>query len=382
VLGILTLYLNEQKHLEEKPIYQKMIVEGGKLGLDVFVFTPMDVSDSKKKIFAMEYDAKQKKWTRRWRNFPDMIYDRCRIQKSPRFAQLLQFRSRYSKMLFLNKPLRNKWTIHEVLSKKAEFRKFLPETRLYHGLTDVHQMLKNRSVVFLKPINGTGGRGILRIEKLKAASQYYIQGRNQQRKIISPQKIHASRLGAILSGWNMKDRYLIQEGIAVELPDGRVHDYRMLVQKNKEGHWQLTGIAGRVGAPRSVTSNLHGGGRAVPAHQMLSSWITDEEQRQEVISTAGKMGVDIAAYLEHQYGPLCELALDLAINRKGRIYLLEVNPKPAREVFSQIGEPELYRTAITRPLEYALWVYKQKKETANKANTADTGETKENKPQL
>lgn len=49
VLGILTLYLNEHKHLEEKPIYQKMIVEGGKLGLDVFVFTPMDVSDSKKK---------------------------------------------------------------------------------------------------------------------------------------------------------------------------------------------------------------------------------------------------------------------------------------------------------------------------------------------
>lgn len=47
VLGIMTLYLNDRKYLEEKPVYQKMIIEGRKLGLDVYVFTPMDVSEKK-----------------------------------------------------------------------------------------------------------------------------------------------------------------------------------------------------------------------------------------------------------------------------------------------------------------------------------------------
>ncbi|GIO31384.1 endospore coat-associated protein YheC [Paenibacillus albilobatus] len=365
VLGILTLYLNDHKALEEKPVYQKMIVEGQKIGLDVFVFTPMDVNDSKKKIYAMEYDVKKGVWGRRWRPFPDMIYDRCRIQKSARFTQLLKFRQRYNHLQFLNRPLRNKWTIYEVLSRRPEFNKYLPETRLFNGFADVHHMLKKTHVVYLKPINGTGGRGILRVERLKGDSYYYIQGRNHQRKIITPQKIHVSRLGSVLSGWSMKNRYLVQEGIAVDLPDGRVHDYRMLVQKNREGIWELTGIAGRVGARRSVTSNLHGGGHAVSFYRMMEQWIDDEEKRNKVQRRAERLGVEVASFLENQYGDLCELALDLAINKKGEIYLLEVNPKPAREVFSQIGNAELYRKAIVKPLEYALGLYERKHSPAS-----------------
>ena len=65
-------------------------------------------------------------------------------------------------------------------------------------------------------------------------------------------------------------------------------------------------------------------------------------------------------YLEDSYGALCELALDLAIDKNGKIFILEVNPKPAREVFIQSGDPEAYHRSIVRPLEYALWVYKHK----------------------
>lgn len=365
VLGILTLYLNDHKALEEKPVYQKMIIEGRKIGLDVFVFTPMDVSDSKQKIHALEYDAKKGAWRRRWRSFPDMIYDRCRIQKSSRFEQLLQFRRRYGHLQFLNRPLRNKWTIYEVLSRRPEFKNHLPETHLFHGFSDVHHMLKKTPIVYLKPINGTGGRGILRVERIRGTPHYYIQGRNQQRRIITPQKIHASRLGAVLSSWSMKNRYLVQEGIAVDLPDGRVHDYRMLVQKNREGAWELTGIAGRVGARRSVTSNLHGGGHAISFNEMMERWIDDEEKRRKVQRRAERLGVEVASFLERQYGALCELALDLAINKKGEIYLLEVNPKPAREVFSQIGDAELYRKAIVKPLEYAVGLYEKMHEPSH-----------------
>ncbi|HEY2495084.1 MAG TPA: YheC/YheD family protein [Paenibacillus sp.] len=362
VLGILTLYLNDNKQLEERSVYQNMIIEGAKLGLDIYIFTPMDVHDTNKKIHALMYDPRRKKWVRKWRNFPNMIYDRCRIQNSHRFQQLLIFRKTYNHLLFLNRPLRNKWTIHEVLSKRANLRRHLPETRMFKSLSDVKTMLQSKPILYLKPVNGTGGRGILRIEKLKGSSQqYYIQGRNQQRKIISPQKVHSARLGSILHTWNMKDRYLVQEGIPVELPNGRVHDYRMLVQKNRHGDWALTGIAGRVGAMRSVTSNLHGGGKAVSIDTLLAQWIPDGKRRLQVKQQAERLGLETAAYLEETYGALCELALDLAINKKGDVYLLEVNPKPAREVFAKSGQKHIYRQAIITPLEYALWLYHKKK---------------------
>lgn len=361
VLGILTLYLNEARQLEEKPVYRKMIIEGKKLGLDVFVFTPADVDNRKQRISAMVFDTGTGKWSRRWRSFPDMIYDRCRIQRSERFQQLLRFRSNYNHLTFLNRPLRNKWTVHQTFSQKGRFRPHLPETLLYQSSSDLHRMLKISPVVYIKPINGTGGRGILRIERLKEPrGRYGIQGRQQNRRIIRPKRVSLSELESAVRRWCAGGRFLIQQGIPLRLPGGRFHDYRMLVQKNGEGQWELTGMAGRVGALHSVTSNLHGGGHAVRAETLLREWLGTPEKADKAKQTAEKLGLDAAAYLEENFGALCELALDLAIDREGRVYVLEVNPKPAREVFSRAGEKDTYRNALQRPLQYALWVYRTK----------------------
>ncbi|KGE16269.1 YheC/YheD family protein [Paenibacillus wynnii] len=361
VLGILTLYLNEAKQLEEKGVYQRMITQGKRIGLDVFVFTPMDVHSSKELIHALVYDPQTGKWSRKWRPFPQMIYDRCRIQRSARFQQLLRFRSKYNHMTFLNRPLRNKWTIHQTFSQKSRFRQHLPETLLYHSSADLLRILKSSPVIYIKPASGTGGRGILRIEKLKdSRGMFDIQGRRQDRRIITPRKVSLSRLNSIVRQWCIGGRFLVQQGIPLRLPGGRFHDYRMLIQKNGQGKWEMTGMAGRIGAARSVTSNLHGGGHAVRAETLLRDWLGSADKADKAMKASEKLGLEAAAFLEDSFGALCELALDLAIDHEGRIYVLEVNPKPAREVFARSGDSETYRKALLRPLEYALWVYKNK----------------------
>ncbi|RCX17315.1 glutathione synthase/RimK-type ligase-like ATP-grasp enzyme [Fontibacillus phaseoli] len=365
VLGILTLYLNDKKQLEERHIYQRMIKEGQTLGLDVFVFTPMDVDDNRGLIHALIYDPKHKKWSRKWRKFPHLIFDRCRIQRSKRFEQLLRFRSRYGNLTYLNRPLRNKWTIYQTLNRKTAFRKHQPATVLFQNSGDVFHLLKNYPSVYVKPINGTGGRGILRVERL-GGDMFLIQGRKQSRQIIPAQKLHKSRLGAFLLSWKGSGRFLAQQGIQIKLPSGRVADYRMLVQKNGHGQWEVTGCAGRIGPVRSVTSNLHGGGKAVTMNALLAQVTSSEEKRSEIRRSAEKLSLEIAAHLESTFGALCELALDLAIEKNGRVYVLEVNPKPAREVFIKSGDTESYRRAIIKPLEYAMWMYKRDAKRENK----------------
>ncbi|MGO4543283.1 YheC/YheD family protein [Paenibacillus sp. 2TAB23] len=370
VLGILTLYLNEAGYLEERSIYQKMTAAGHKLGLSIFVFTPKDVNYAQNKIHALFYNVETKSWSRKWTAFPHMIYDRCRIQRTYRFEQLLKFRSKYGHLMFLNRPLRNKWTIHRVLSKDSRFRGYLPATKYIEDINDVSDIVRKYSLVYLKPINGTGGRGILRIERRKDG-QLHIQGRDHERRIIKPQQISAAGLNDYLVPWQLRsNRYIAQQGIQIKLANGRVHDYRMLVQKNGEGQWEVTGCAGRIGAAGSITSNLHGGGHAATMTALLKEWLRDETRVSQVKEEAEKFGVAVASYLENNYGRLCELALDLAIDRKGGIWLLEVNPKPAREVFSQAGEKEVYRKAIIRPLEYALWLHNQKKRKKSKDKPA------------
>ncbi|MFD2658929.1 YheC/YheD family endospore coat-associated protein [Paenibacillus thailandensis] len=360
VLGILTLYLNDNGALEEKDIYAKMTAAGQQIGLDLFVFTPDDVDFKKNKINALFYHTDTHKWTRKWTSFPHMIYDRCRIQKSPRFEKLREFRKKYGQLTFLNRPLRNKWTVHKTLQQDERFKSYLPAAKLAESAQDVAEMLQKYPLLYVKPINGTGGRGILRIER-KKGGRLLLQGRDQARRIITPAYITHSELASFLRNWNIGNvKHIVQQGLQLKLPNGRVHDYRMLVQKDRTGKWQVTGCAGRMGPARSVTSNLHGGGHAIGMTELLNMWV-GEDKADAVKADAESFGVAVAQYLEKSFGRLCELALDLAIDRKGRVWLLEVNPKPAREVFRQAGEMDTYRNSILRPLEYALWVNEQKK---------------------
>ncbi len=362
VLGILTLYLNKYGALEERPIYQKMTEAGLKLGLAIVVFTPEDVNFTKNLIYAHIYNIDSKSWSRKWMAIPKVIFDRCRIQRSHRYQLLLKFRARYRKLTFLNRPLRNKWTIHNVLSKDERFSPYLPKTRFISNTRDITEMLRKYSLIYLKPINGTGGRGILQIERLRDG-MVQVRGREQSRRIISPRQLKLEHLPHYLNRWNVNNsNYIAQQGIRLKLHNGRVHDYRMLIQKNGKGEWKMTGCAGRIGAPGSITSNLHGGGVAVSMDTLLKGWIKDDAKIPQIRAEAETFGINAAAYLELCYDSLCELAFDIAIDRNGHIWMIEVNPKPAREVFIRAGEVEVYKNAIVKPLEYALWKIKQKKQ--------------------
>ncbi len=367
VLGILTLYLNEKKVLEERAIYEKMTAAGQQLGLKIMIFTPADVNYSANRIYALFYNPEKNSWHRKWSAFPDVIYDRCRIQKSYRFQQLQKFRARYGSLRFLNKPISNKWTIHNLFMQEERFRQYLPITKYVTSSIDVIAMLRKYPLLYLKPVSGTGGRGIMRIERIKK-DVLHIQGRNRQRSIIKPRRITTQSLVSFLQSLDLKSsKYIVQQGIQLQLDNGRVHDYRMLVQKNGEGNWSVTGCAGRVGAQRSVTANLHGGGKAVPMETLLREWFSNDVQIESIKAEAEKFGIEAAAFLEKRYGHLCELAFDIAIDREGHIWMIEVNPKPAREVFIKANEPEVYEKAISKPLEYALWYLNRNKTKKHKA---------------
>lgn len=354
VLGVMALYLN-RKRLEERNFFRQLTRYGDQMGINVFVFTPEDVHTQKKQILAHIYDLKRRGWVRRWRPFPDIIFDRCRYQPNKRFEQLRKFRKRYSHLTYLNRPLSNKWIIHQLFYKNEAMQKYLPDTRYYHSMKDLKEMLTKHNTVYFKPINGTGGRGILKINKIKNG-RYLIQGREHNRRIISKQQTTESALRHRIKRMRAVKKYTLQQGIDISLENGKVHDYRILFQKNGNGRWEMTGGACRIGPARSITSNLHGGGKAVPMDYMLQKRF-NSQQIPQIYNEIKELASTAIHQVETEYGSLCELALDIAIDKGGHVWLLEINPKPAREVFRVIGQYDTYRKAITRPLEYALYVY-------------------------
>jgi len=360
LLGIMALYMNNRKQLEERKFFAKLIAVGHKMGISAYVFTPEDVDGRQRQILAHCYDLNRGTWYRKTMPFPDVVFDRCRYQATPRFQQLRRFRAKYPNLLYMNRPMANKWAVYRDLREHDSIARYLPETELFQSVEQLKEFLDRKTSVYLKPINGTGGRGILRVEKL-GPHQYLVQGRDAKRRILSAKKAGPLLLKQMLSDLCKEKKYLIQEGIDTRLSNGRVHDFRALVQKNGSGEWRLTGVAARIGPSGSVTSNLHGGGRAVRMDALLRSRFGKASTVQEIQEDMEQLCLKVAKELNRKYGALCELALDIAVDRRAGVWLLEVNPKPAREVFARIGDKLTYLRAIRRPLEYALWLYRHKR---------------------
>lgn len=356
-LGVMTLYLNGGR-IEELSFFRKLSQRADKLGLHLFVFTPEDVTEGGKQLRAWVFNRDAGSWERKLSDFPDIVYDRCRYQRNYRFPLLRKFRTDHPQLLYMSRPLVHKWSMHQNLSRNKRIKTYLPETAQYQNPSDLLRMLDHYGLVYVKPIDGTGGRGILRIERLDSGS-FRVQGREKNRKIIAPFTVSREQLAPRLSRWKLFPRYLVQQGIRIALKDGRIHDFRLLIQKDGSGLWQVTGSAGRIGARHSVTSNLHGGGSAAPTVKLLRSRFGTEARVRAIMADMERLAYLTAEHLERQFGSLCELALDIAVDEKGKVWLIEINPKPAREVFARIGSKEIYRKAISRPLEYALYLYKK-----------------------
>ncbi|MEB3100552.1 YheC/YheD family endospore coat-associated protein [Ferviditalea candida] len=367
VLGVLTVYKNDQKFIEweERQFFQKLTAAGCHLGLEVVVLTPEDVDYRKAEVHAQTFQPSKSKWIRKWIPLPPLIYDRFRYHAGGRVLQLRQFRQSFPDLIYLSRPLADKWTVYKKLYQNAEIRPHLPLTTTYTSKEDLFRTLKSSRVVYLKPIRGTGGRGIYKIEKFDR-NRYILSERDLQHRIVKPVKLTEGQIVSRLEKINISSNFVIQQGIDIHLNDKRVHDFRLLMQKNGEGKWEVTGCAGRIGPKGSITSNLHGGGKAVALQELLNRRFNDNAQVSSLRHQMVRFSHQVVRDLEREFGRLCELALDLAIDREGKLWLFEVNSKPSREVFSRIGDRDTYWKAVRRPLEYALHLYEQESRLNNR----------------
>lgn len=357
-LGILTLYLSNRRTFEERHFFRLFTLAGRRLGVNVYVFAPENIDEANRRIHAHQYDPAARRWTRKWIPYPDLFVDRSRFHSLARYRVISSFRRRNPQLRFISSPLANKWTLYQHLAKRPAIRPYLPHTTLYRRFDDLRRELLVRKTVFLKPIHGTGGRDILRIERL-APGVYSVRGRMKNRRIIPERRVNLLQLRSIVLAKKPANRFIIQQAIDLRLKNGSVHDYRMLVQKNGNGKWEVTGCAGRVGPAGSVTSNLHGGGRAVPMMKLLTHWFNSARQARKTADEIYAFGLLMGETLESIFGRMCEFGLDIAVDQTGNIWLLEVNSKPSRQVFIRIGDKTAYARAISRPLEYAKWLHQQ-----------------------
>jgi glutathione synthase/RimK-type ligase-like ATP-grasp enzyme len=328
---------------------RELIKAGHLLGQICFGFNPHSIDWSKKVIRGFTYGSSG--WVRSIFPIPDVIYPRERGYSPP----IQQIRERLEKMgcKFINPSLIGKWNTYKILSQTTELKHYLPETKLLNNFQQVSNMINRHNAVYMKPVNGSKGRNIIKVIKDSDTYKYQYQVNN---KIFQGTSRNISSLRSSLRPIMGKRNYIVQKKINLLSSQGGVIDVRVMVQKDHTGRWIITGNICRIGRTGSITSNIAAGGHASHLSTVLSNNFRNENTCKAIEQEVKKVALDAAQALEASVGSIGELGIDIGIDQNARVWFIEANLKPARQVFILVQDKQGRHNSIERPLLYSRYL--------------------------
>lgn len=351
-LGIMTGHRQGNPPISEPEFYSHLCRAAPLYNLKVLVFHPDGVAADGKSVTG--YTWNDGSWHSSISPPPDIVYNRCFYanSKEKKEASLALFA--LPQTLPWSRGLPDKWGVYEILKRNRRAAKLLPETQLYKGIRKLDTMLAERDDgVFLKPKAGSHGKRTLHalLQNRSSGGGIRVRGRDGANQPF--QYVFGAQDEGLdwIHNFIGSRRYIIQPYLHLTSSKGQPFDVRVLMQKNGRGTWTLTGMAVRLGTHGALTSNLHGGGTAVPPLPfLLKEYGTDGKEIMEELAAEAAL---LPPLLEAACGRLGELGLDFGIDSSGRIHLLEANSKPGRTVFRLTGDCRAAKLAAENPLSYA-----------------------------
>lgn len=321
-------------------------------GASVFFCTPDDLHGQSDTVQGWRYIGDEK-WEKFSFPIPNILYNRLtsrKLEKRPNVQHFIsQVKTRHNTLMFNEKYL-DKTEVFDALRKENGLHLYLPESYLLRNFQMLKSMCTKHQTVFLKPITGSLGKGIIRVRKQPDGSYIcHFTNLNGARK----QSFSTlSGVFASISGKVKNQRYQIQQGLDLLTAGGRPVDFRALVQRGETGQWAVTSIVARIAGNHHFVSNLARGGTLSTVKEALvrSGSVTASEGLPKLRRAA----VEIAKGIETQVpGHFAELGIDLAIDTQGRVWLIEVNSKPSKEDNTPLTADKKIRPSVKKIVQYA-----------------------------
>lgn len=374
-LGIMTTHVGRRMNsgheavraVEEPPFgsrrfYKSLCLAGHRAGMNVFVFTPQGIDWLNGTTEGFIYDERDQKWQSGTYPLPDAVYDRCFFTHR---SQYLEHRTAVRRLqeehhaLFLGCGLKGKQEVQRTLERDGRFARYLPRTVAIRSMQSVSDWLREHGQLIVKPQAGSQGRGVLLVQRSETTQAFRVRGRDAHNGRIARSFADKASLLLWLRRFTARRPYLQQQYLLLQTRTGDAYDVRSLVQKDGTGKWSVTGMAVRKGQDGSLTSNLHGGGTALPVGSFLAGQFSSK-QADMILKELYSLSVLIPVVLESSHGQLAELGIDFGIDTSGQLWILEVNSKPGRSALSRINEAASYIHAVTNPVHYARYLLKSR----------------------
>lgn len=325
-------------------------------GAFVYFFTLNDIHARASRLKGWTY---HNGWKSRHFPIPNVIYNRLTSRKYENMPKVQHFlehvKKQYHTDIFNEKYL-NKNEVFDALKKDTQLQHYLPESYLFKNYQMLKTMSSKHSTLFLKPVTGSLGKGIIRIHREEtggySCSYSSLSGTHQQTFT------RLSKLFNKISGKLKSRSYQIQQGIHLATVRGKPVDFRALVQRNSQGEWSVTSVVARVAREQHFVSNIAQGGSLNKVTDALEHSSLSSDLRAELPAKMRRAALDIAKGIE-TFIPahFAELGVDLAIDERGKIWLLEVNSKPSKND-NTFGGSGRIRPSVRKTIQYARFLAK------------------------
>ncbi|GLX68787.1 YheC/YheD family protein [Paenibacillus glycanilyticus] len=308
----------------------------------ILVYTPNDVNLTTRKITGYVYRGGT--WARQTLPYPKINMDIGFYSGSQ--STRATYIKKASSFPFTGYGLGNKIRIQKHLVASPVLKPYLLPTEPVKDASNFILFVKKYKSVMLKPINGWGGRDIVRVTLDNG--QYKVQQNHEQTQLMS-----AAGIRSLISKALGKERQLMQQWIDIRNKQGIVFDIRALMLKKSEGNWQTTGIAVREARRGKITSNLKSGGHAYEADSYLKKEFGDEKG-ETLAKSIRELAEYIPDFTEKSYrSRLCELGIDLAVDTNGKLWLLEINIKPGKKIMRELYGFKVWEQTLHTHFQYA-----------------------------
>lgn len=349
------------------------IVQAAKAkGVLAYIFTLKDTDSENGTVEGWFY--RNGDWVQSSLPYPDVVYNRLAYRKQENTPDMQKFfhTLKEKQVIMFNEHFLNKWQVHKALSALPQAQIYLPSTQLYKGFPTIKEALDRYHSVYLKPTNGSLGKGIYRIAKLgnRYTCQYSTMSGSVLKSFSKLSDLYLSIVPRI-----SKIPYLVQQGLNLIKINGNPLDFRSLVQKDSAGKWAVTSIVGRSGQDQSIVSNLARGGTIMPVGQALTMASPWNSTTNPTTAYLKKVSTYLAQFLEDSMqGHFAELGIDLAVDTNGKVWLLEINAKPSKND-NEILKEQKTRPSVRKLVDYVLYL----KGMAGRRNLLSKGTKKVNK---
>lgn len=356
-IGILTVHRMGEKlpFAGQSKYLQDILREGNLFPAVFFVFTPEDVDFSRGLTHG--HILRGRRFVQRTFPLPRVVYDRVPNRRMADSAAIKKLRQNFQErgIPMVSAQFGAKGDLDRLLRRDPVLVPHLPDTVPLHKAEDLYAMLARHRFLYIKPENSSRGAGIRQIEKLPAGYRLRSSGS------LGPGDMFTSRerLWQTVKSLGKGQRLIIQQGIPLCQHNGRPFDIRILFAKDGRGQWALGGQAAKVGKPGAIVTNVGAGATPYPLAPVLREIFGGEAGG--LLDTLRQLAEKVARVVEKEMGAgLAEVGLDFALDKNGKIWILEVNTKPMRMHYLVGGKRHNVPECIRLPLAYCLFLASQR----------------------